>query len=309
MKKSFTISFFLLIFSPNLLLGQKEGPVSKIENPHEFFGDERQDWIGKVIFYLRCNHVKVKNPYFDWYYNPYNFDRPKPKREDLLYKYGKIEEVWHGQIWITKPNRSPYWRLGYFWKVRLLHNMREVYYWDDNESKVVNFGLVDDFDNAKNEVGRTFWSKKWDALYNFEDNGTIPLKNIQPVRLDSVAWDEYGFFPIRFIFSTRAKRQGYLLYKNFDEFTKDWYLSDPRRKFPYWRIRDWKLIEDRQLRKGMNEDMVLISWGEPVKKEIQGKKDNVDTEIWTYKGVKDRTYFLHFRNNRLKTVRWEDEDQ
>ena len=74
MQKSISIFFFLLSFIPNLLLGQKEGPVSKIENPREFFGDERQDWVGKVIFYLRCDHVQVKNPYFDWYYNPYKLD-------------------------------------------------------------------------------------------------------------------------------------------------------------------------------------------------------------------------------------------
>ena len=66
------------------------------------------------------------------------------------------------------------------------------------------------------------------------------------------------------------------------------------------------MIEDRQLRIGMIEDMVLLSWGDPTKKTRQGEKDGVQTHIWTYKGVKDRTYFLNFRNGKLKRVRWED---
>lgn len=296
----------LFLFLPVKLLAQKEGPVSKIENPHEYFGDERMEWVGKTIFFLRCDHVKIKNPYFDWYYDPYKLERTKAKRDDLLYKYGKIEEVWHGQIWLSKPQQRPYWRLGFFWKVRLLHNQKEVYYWDDNESKVFNFGFVEDYKQAQDEIGRTVWSKKRKILYQFDDLGTIPLGNLQPIKLDSVAWGEYGNFPIKFILSTKSKQRGYLLYKNYKEFVKDWYQNDPRGRFPHWRMRDWKLIEDRQLRVGMIEDMVLLSWGDPTKTSRQGNKDGTQTQIWTYEGVKERTYFLHFRDGKLRRVRWTD---
>ncbi len=306
MKRFAVIAFCFVCVMPPSLAAQKDGLVAKIQNPKEYFGDNRRDWVGKTIFFLRCEHVKYKNPYFDWYYHPSRPVRSKPKRDELLYKYGRIEEVWTGQFNIHKRGQRPYWRLGFFWKVRLLHNQRTIYFWDDNETRRFNFGFVEDFDAARKEIGRTFWSKDRDILYQFDDAGVVPLLNLEPVRLDSVAWGEYGTFPIKLVLSRKNGDTGYLLYRRFDGFVKDWYLDDPRKKFPYWKFRDWELIENRKLRTGMIPEMVMLSWGEPAEKRTVYDKDRSEAQIWTYEGVKETTYFLRFQNSRLKSVRWRD---
>lgn len=295
------LSSFLI--GPVEAFGQRDGLAVRIDDPGTYFKDSRSRWMGKVIFFLRCEHVKIKNPYFDWYFDPFNPDQSKPDRDELLYKYGKIEEVWHGQFRIHRGGDS-YWRLGYFWKVRLLHNQDIIYFWDDDVTKNFNFGFLEDIRAARKEIGQTFWSKKINSLYQFDNQDIVQLANLEPVGLDSVAWGEYGSAPIKLILSRRDGRQGYLLYKSMVDFYQDWHLQDPRLKHPAWLMKDWNLIADRQLRRGMTADMVLLSWGDPSKVRHEGDKDQNQTQLWIYPGVRETTYFLRFVDSRLEKVYW-----
>jgi len=138
---------------------------------------------------------------------------------------------------VIKPDRK-YVHRGFFWKVRLLHNDRIIYFWDDNESRVSNFGFVDDYEEARSHVGETLWNKTRDNLYKLDDSGGIPLKNLGEVILEDVQWGEFGNFPIKFFITTRSGKKGYFLEKNYSRFIKDWHTSNPRDKFLDWSYYD-----------------------------------------------------------------------
>jgi|Deesub1362B_J571_1020462.scaffolds.fasta_scaffold02283_3 hypothetical protein len=282
---------------------QREGLISRIEDPGQFFQDQRRNWLGKRIRFLPCPNPKGKNPYFDWYYDPFDLDHSKPKKEDLLFCEGTIEEVWLGQIHITKETES-YWRMGFFWKVRL-EDGRSVFFWDDGESGPFNFGFVDDYEEARSRIGQKLWARDRHILYSLDSKHAVRLKHLEPVYLKDVQWGDYGNFPLKFILATSDGRKGYVLSKNYAEFIKDWYTYDPRDRFRYVRLQDWQLIERRQLRKGMTPELVILSWGEPLRIEMRRSKDGAEQEVWVYEGVADTEYYLFFKKGKLQNVRWE----
>ena len=302
LRKSF-VCFFML--TARFLFAQQEGLISKIEDPASYFQDDRQTWVGRTIYFLNAKTVQIKNPYFDWYYDPFNMTGSKPEPEELMYKCGKIVEVWIGNLHVNKPDKD-YVRMGFFWKVKLLHNDRTIYYWDDNESGISNFGFVDDYEEARSHVGEVYWNKSRDNLYRMDDSGGIPLKNLEKITLEEVRWGEFGSFPIMFIITTLSGERGYFLERSYSGFIKEWYTSDPREKYPDWSYYDWKFIENRRLHGKMNQDMVRISWGDPTKIEnsFNGKGQRI--QIWTYEGVKETTYYVRFLKDRLQHVWWDE---
>ncbi len=303
----FSVLIFICIISvkPQTTVAQQEGLTARIENPQLYFGDQRRNWIDQTIYFLRIKTLDNKNPYFDWCFDPSDMRGSKADAKELQLKYGKIEEVWSGKIHLTKPNRD-YWHAGFFWKVRLLHNNKTIYFWDDNKSAVSNFGFVKDYDHARRHVGKTLWNKSRDNLYEMDNSSAISLKNLEQVKLTDVQWGEFGNFPLKFIITTELGKTGYYLEKKYDRFIEEWYISDPRKKFPNWSYRDWELLEKRLLQKKMSKDMVLISWGNPSKIETKYDEKGTGFEIWTYQGVKKTTYYLRFLNNSLHHVNWDE---
>lgn len=300
--------FSVTVFSPHLVSAQREGLLSRIENPRQYFEDERRNWIGQTIYFLKDKPISGENPYFDWCYDPFDMVHSKPNPEDLMFTYGVFKEVWLGQIHLTKPGRD-YWRIGFFWKVRLTKNNRIIYFWDDGESGITNFGFVADIEEAKKHIGETIWNQSRDILYLPDDSGVIPLKNLQPVILTDVQWGEFGNFPLKFILETKKGEKGYYLEKNYARFIKEWHTSDPHKRYPHWSYFDWKMIEKRKLFSGMSPDMVILSWGKPSKVTIEYDKKGVGSEIWLYKGVRKTTYYLRFKGNRLVRVWWKEKKE
>lgn len=304
-------SLLMLVFLqllPMTLSAQREGLLSKIEDPYQYFEDNRRRWIGKTIYFLRRERRNGENPYFDWYYNPFDMEHSKPKPEEIKFQTGTIEEVWLGQIHMVKPEKD-YWRLGFFWKVRLHHSGQAIYFWDDGECGVSNFGFVEDYEQARRHIGETLWNKSRDVLYLMNDQGVVSLQNLQRVQLIDVQWGEFGNFPLKFVLQTEDGKKGYYLERNYNRFIKEWYTFDPKEKFSEWRRFDWDLIERRVLRSGMTPDMVMISWGKPSKVESRYDKKGRSYEIWTYKGVRKTTYYVRFQENKLQRVWWEDKEK
>jgi len=289
---------------PVQLFAQREGPISLIEDPQTYFTDERQSWIGREICFLPCPNAAMKNPYFDWYYNPYDLNGSKPRKRDLLWRRGMFEAVYLGQIHMVKPHKD-YWRMGFFWKVRLLDDNSVVYYWDDGESGVFNFGFVDDFQEARKHIGQKLWSRKRHVLYSMDGKNAILLRHLEPVYLKDVRWGDYGNFPLKFVLETQNGKLGYVWNTTYAKFVDEWYTYDPRERFRYVRLQDWALIEHQQLRMNMSPEMVLLSWGDPSHIETRRTKDGSEEEIWTYPGVAETKYFVYFRNRKLIRVRWE----
>ncbi len=289
-------------------LAQREGPVALIEDPRSYFTDDRQRWIGQRIRFLPCPNVEEKNPYFDWYYNPYDMAHSKPRKEDLLGRIGVFEEVYLGQVHIVKPERD-YWRAGFFWKVRLVDDGSWIYFWDDGESGPFNFGFVADLEEARQHAGQKLWAKKRHVIYSLDGKRAILLKHLEQVLLEDVQWGDYGNFPLKFILSTQNGRKGYVLDTTYSHFIRDWYTYDPRERFRYVRLQDWVLIERQQLRMGMTPEMVVLSWGEPADIETRLTKDGTEEEIWRYEGVGETEYFIHFVNRKLISVRWQKKEQ
>ena len=66
MKKFFYLLPFVCYFvlSPHFLFAQKEGLISKIENPTQYFQDDRRTWVGRTIYFLSAKTSQIKNPYF-----------------------------------------------------------------------------------------------------------------------------------------------------------------------------------------------------------------------------------------------------
>jgi hypothetical protein len=294
------ISFYLVSLSA---FAQKEGLVSKIENPDVYFTGDRKTWVGKTIYFLKEPNSQTLNPYFDWYYDPFNMRETKPNPEDLMYTKGLIEEVWIGNLHVDKPRKN-YWKQGFFWKVRLKKNNKFIYFWDDVEFGVSNFGFVKDYEEARNHIGESLWNKSRDILYKMDDSAVISLKNLEKVLIADVQWGEFGNFPLKLIIETQSGESGYLVEKKYAEFIKDWHISNPKEKYTGWQYNDWKLIEKRRLRPGMSMEMVKVSWGEPTKTEIKYDTKAVGYELWTYEGVKESTYFIRFQDKKLKHVWW-----
>lgn len=299
------ISFYL---GSTTVFAQKEGLVSKITNPKVYFWGDRKNWVGKTIYFLKEPNSQTSNPYFDWYYDPFNMRNSKPNPKDLMFTKGLFEEVWIGNLYVEKL-REKYWKQGFFWKVRLFQTNKTIYFWDDGESGVSNFGFVDDYEEARSHIGDSLWNKARDILYRLDDSAVIPLKNLEQVTISNVQWGEFGNFPLKFIIETLSGEKGYLLEKKYSKFIKDWHTSNPKDKFSNWKYYDWKLIEKRLLRPGMTTEMVKLSWGEPTKTEIKYDQKGVGFEFWTYEGVKNNTYFIRFQDKKLKRVWWDEKEK
>lgn len=81
----------------------------------------------------------------------------------------------------------------------------------------------------------------------------------------------------------------YFFIRNTEELGNLFFLEEPEKIYPRWPKVIWIMIKQRAIFLGMTQDQVLLSWGGPSKKEIEGQPKEFK-EIWIYEG-KARLFF------------------
>jgi hypothetical protein len=76
---------------------------------------------------------------------------------------------------------------------------------------------------------------------------------------------------------------------------KSFYLKSPYDAHPGWSADRWTAIRARKIAVGMDQEMVILSWG--AAKQVEGLKDH--TEIWEYYGNR----FLFFKDKALIKIK------
>ncbi len=294
-----TVVFFLLA----LVSLFPDGLDEKIAHPEALFTDARRTWIGRPIYFLPRPHTPDENPFFDFCSDPRNLRDTRIPYSRLAGKTGRFVEVWAAHITYHDWQRVFHYVQGYFWKVRLDSSKQIVWYWDDNRTGVMNFGFLDDFRAARRHIGDTLYVKREPCLYGLDDSTLIPLRNTEPVIIRDVRWGEFGNCPIQIILETRSGRRGYLWAWTIDKFLRNWYRTDPRRHFRTWPPKFWRYVLYRRLIPGMSEEMVRLSWGEPVRRDTLKRAHSVPIVRWIFPGVREIEYRLYFKKHKL--VQWD----
>ena len=295
----------IFVFLMSFLVLASDGLDEKIHSPQTYFSDERRTWVGREIYLLPRKHGPGENPFFDFCTDPRDQHDTRLGYRDLAGKTGHFLEVWQAHITYHDWMRVFHYVQGYFWKVRLDSSGRIVWYWDDNQTGVMNFGFVDDFNAARRHIGDTLYVKSEPCLYGLDDSTAIPLRNAEPVVIRKVEWGEFGNCPIKIILERSNGQIGYLWAWKIEKFLKNWYKTNPRKRFHVWNPKFWRYILYRRLVPGMTQEMVRLSWGEPDRRETFISTSGDTQIVWIYPGVRHVEYLLYFLKNSLRTWKWQ----
>jgi hypothetical protein len=298
------ITLLCLVAMPET--GYPQGLIRQIHSPETTFQDERKDWIGERIQFLRQEKAERLGKYVGFCWEPKDARNSIVEYARLAGKQAVIEEVWLGSIYAPNDRDEIRNEIVAFWKMHIIGTEDIVWYWDDGLSFIDGAGFLKDYEAATKYVGDSLWAKTHSILYTLDDQDVVRLRNLQSVVLSGIRWGEQGNYPIKFILKTDKGEIGYLPGKDIDLFLDEWHKSNPRRKYKDWRWLYWLAIENRKLTTGMTPDMVRLAWGDPFAEDRIVAPQGIQLWLWIYRGVNKRIYGLFFINGKLVYWQWDE---
>ena len=149
-------------------------------------------------------------------------------------------------------------------------------------------------------------------LYTYDEGshsyGKLNIKKLSPCKVIEIWWGTISKGPLWLIVETNEGEQGFIPtafsytavnLKQWNAGMRPWetafFEKDPRSTFD-WPEPMWTLIEDSKVKIGMNENQVLLSWGNP-KNINEDIYENETRQQWVY----DDQY-LYFQNGSLVSI-------
>jgi hypothetical protein len=145
-------------------------------------------------------------------------------------------------------------------------------------------------DEAKAEsywsTNPNLWVNKHSLNYRWDKEHLKPLVVIGYTGLNVTLSDGEEQFDIKF--------------DSLVSLTNAFYTNDPFQEYR-WSETNKALVQDQQIRVGMNKDMVRIAWGEPNSVDTYTLRNNT-VEQWVYKKGSYNYSFVLFVNNKVESI-------
>ncbi|MDA3971632.1 MAG: hypothetical protein PF442_09805 [Desulfobulbaceae bacterium] len=200
---------------------------------------------------------------------------------------------------------------GSYKKIALrLEGANSLIYTTIRGNNINGIGFVSEMEEAQKLLGKTVWNKAnstelSDRSMHDHINCTREIGTFEKMQLIGVEWGNYESSPIKFVFKTEdglsATWEGsYSRINDTDNnllkpFSENWYLEDPQVLFVSWGKKVMESIESKKIFAGMTKEQVLLSWGEPKKRNTSVGSWGVH-EQWVY-----GSQYLYFKNGVLSS--------
>jgi hypothetical protein len=305
---------FISVILPNIIHAQRS--IGKVETKD--YKDTKTekldyrviDWIGKTFIFLEQPKSLQQYGYKLYLDKIYSIKRGyNPELEtdvkDLRYDkfVGKIIKVieiendpsWHGDYTVTFN----------------VEELNKKIYGSTYKGYIDGIALFDDLSKAKKRwLGKTIYSK-WRVILTYSaglnDWGEEKIKIGDPLKVKDIWWGFYSTRPLWIIVETARGEKGYIdtafswtnIYS--DRWTEnrpwenDLFEFNPKKKYN-WSSEIWELINNGEVRIGMNKEQARLSWGKPEKINKDIYEGRIK-EQWIYK-----VQYLYFENDKLTAI-------
>ena len=181
------------------------------------------------------------------------------------------------------------------------------------KGRINDMAFFDDLSKAKERwLGKIIYSKgRSIRTYSAELDkyGEVKVKIGDPLKVMDIWWGlgTISPFPLRVIIETNRQEKGYMTVAfSWTNIYSDWWTENrpwedrffefnPKEKYN-WSSEIWELINNGEIRIGMNKEQARLSWGKPEKINKDIYEGGIK-EQWIYK-----VQYLYFENDKLTAI-------
>ena len=306
---------FISLILPNIIYAQRS--IGKVETKD--YKDTKTekldyrviDWIGKTFIFLEQPKkfqqfgyvLKLDKISSMRGYNPELETEIKNLRYDKF--VGKIVRVIE-----IEDDRLRY---GDYTVTFNLEELNVKIYGKTYKGRINDMAFFDDLSKAKERwLGKIIYSKgRSIRTYSAELDkyGEVKVKIGDPLKVMDIWWGlgTISPFPLRVIIETNRQEKGYMTVAfSWTNIYSDWWTENrpwedrffefnPKEKYN-WSSEIWELINNGEIRIGMNKEQARLSWGKPEKINKDIYEGGIK-EQWIYK-----VQYLYFENDKLTAI-------
>jgi len=179
------------------------------------------------------------------------------------------------------------------------------------QGHIDGIAFFDDLSKAKERwLGKTIYLKQRAILtYNAELDkwGEVKIKIGYPLKVKDIWWGFNSIQPLWIIVETARGEKGYIptafswtnIYSNWWTKNRPWeddfFEFNPKERYK-WSSEIWELINNGEVKIGMNKEQARLSWGKPEKINKDIYEGRIK-EQWVYK-----VQYLYFENDKLTAI-------